>query len=226
MTRPLTVLRPQPGNAATVGRIAAAGLTATALPLFAARPVAWTVPDPAAYDALVLTSANAARLAGPGLAALARLPVLAVGAATAAAARTQGLQVALVGTAGADALIAGAAAKGFARVLHLAGRDRMPAAPGGGIVHDAITVYASDALAVPEAAVRTIADSVALVHSARAGGRLAELVDAAGLTRDRLAIAAIGDAVAAAAGPGWRAVAVAARPDDAALIAAARALAD
>ena len=66
MTRPIAVLRPEPGNAATADRIAALGLAAIRLPLFEVRALDWAPPDPAGFDALLLTSANAPRLAGPG----------------------------------------------------------------------------------------------------------------------------------------------------------------
>ncbi len=81
--KPLAVLRPEPGNAATAARIAAAGARTIRLPLFAVGPLAWTPPDPAVHDALLLTSANAVRQAGPGLAGYRTLPVHAVGAAPA-----------------------------------------------------------------------------------------------------------------------------------------------
>ena len=60
-------------------------------------------------------------------------------------------------------------------------------------------------------------DGVALVHSPRAGQRLAELVD----DRATLAIAAISQAAADGAGAGWRRIDVAERPSDDALLAIA-----
>src|SRR3546814_9776925 len=51
------------------------------------------------FDALLLTSAFAAREAGPEIARLATLPVYAVGDATARAAEAAGLTVAMTGTA-------------------------------------------------------------------------------------------------------------------------------
>lgn len=208
MSRPLAVLRPEPGNAATAAAIAALGHRVLRLPLFAVTPVAWRVPDPARYDALLLTSANAVRHGGAGLAALAGLPVHAVGAATAEAARAAGFAVASVGDGGVDDVaIAG-------RVLHLAGREHR-ARPGV----ESLVVYASDPLAPDLAA---LDGAVALVHSRRAAARLAELTD----DRVRMSVAAIGDAAARMLGTGWHRVATAAAPTDAALIAAAVGLAD
>lgn len=214
--KPLAVLRPEPGNAATAARIAAAGGTAIRLPLFAVRPLAWNVPDPAEHDALFLTSANAVRHAGPGLAALVALPVHAVGQATADAAIAAGLRVARVGDDDAMALAAAVDAR---RALHLAGRDRATATLPG--VSRTIAVYASEPVTPDPAMLAALNGAVALVHSPRAGARLAELIaDRAGI-----AVAAISEAAATAAGPGWARVCVAARPGDAALVRAALALA-
>lgn len=85
-TMGLIVVRPEPGNARTVARLRAGGGDALAWLLFAAQPVAWGVPDPAAHDALLVTSATRCGC-GTGLARLMALPVIAVGAETAAVAR-------------------------------------------------------------------------------------------------------------------------------------------
>jgi uroporphyrinogen-III synthase len=208
VTRPLGVLRPEPGNTATATRIGALGYTALRLPLFAVEPTDWSAPDPAGYDALLLTSANAVRFGGKQLQLLRSLPVIAVGAATAAAARNAGFAVEMTGEADVSALdLPG-------RVLHLAGRDHHPV-PGG----DTRIVYAS-VTQMPD--LTPLVGGVALVHSPRAARRLAELVD----DRSTIAIAAISAAAATAAGAGWRAVTVADRPTDPATITAALTLAD
>lgn len=220
MSRAVVVLRPEPGAARTVARLEALGLTTLRLPLFAVTPVAWTPPDPAVYDCLLLTSANAARHAGPGLAALATLPVVAVGAETAAAARAAGLAVAVTGDRDAAAAIDLARAAGFVQLLHLAGRDR---AADFGL--DTITIYSSDPLGPPPRDIATLAGVVVLLHSSRAARRFAALAARARLDRADVRIAAISDAVAGAAGEGWRAIRVAPAPDDAALALVARDLA-
>jgi uroporphyrinogen-III synthase len=221
MTRPVAVLRPEPGNAATAARVEAAGLTAIRLPLFAVHALDWAVPDPAAFDALVLTSANAPRLAGPGLGAFASLPVFAVGPATADAAQAEGLTIAETGDGDGADLAATLAARGFTRALLLAGRDRHLQV--GGVIADAIAVYASDPLPIEAAAIESLAGAVVLLHSARAAQRFAEM---AGPVRGSIHVAAISLAVADAAGPGWARVAAAPAPDDAALVALAGRLAD
>lgn len=211
MTRRLLVLRPEPGNAATCARLTERGLAAVALPLFAVRGLAWEAPDPAAYDALLLTSANAVRHAGAALARLAALPVIAVGPATAAAARAAGLRVAAQGDGGVGDL----ATRG--RLLHLAGQAHVALQ---GV--DRIVVYASDRLPVAPAALAVADGAVALLHSPRAARAFADLLP---VPRSRVRIAALSEAVRAAAGAGWDAARVAAARTDAALVDLATALA-
>ena len=211
------MLRPEPGTARTATRLEQAGLTVLRQPLFQVAPLAWTPPDPRGFDALMLTSANAVRHAGPGLAALRHLPVLAVGATTAAAARAAGLDVILTGTADAAALLTAARRRGLTHPLHLAGRDRT----GSG---EAVIVYASNALPVPPGVIAGWQDTLALLHSPRAARRLADLVAPA--ARARIGIAALGPAVVAAAGPGWAVAAAATDPTDASLVALATSLID
>lgn len=220
MTRPALILRPEPGNAATAARVEAAGLDAIRLPLFAVVALPWSPPPFRDYDSLLLTSANAVRHAGDGLDALRTLPVVAVGAGTAAAARARGLDVVAVGTGDATQALALARAGDFRRVLRLAGRDRIPLA---GVTD--IPVYASDPIVPAPDRLAFAADGVALLHSARAAVHFAALVDRAGLPRAAIRLAALSHAVATAAGDGWAAIAVAADPTDAMLVAAARTLA-
>ena len=213
--RLVVVVRPEPGNARTVAAARALGFAAAAMPLFGVAPLPWTPPDPAGFDALVLTSANAVRHGGDGLDALRGLPVLAVGAATAAAARAAGFVVAATGSADAAALID--AASSYPRLLHLGGRDRavVPVTAG-------IAVYASDPLPVPGDAAALLHGATVLLHSARA----AQAVAALPIERDATAVAAISPAVLEAVGAGWQRGVVAARPSDAALLCVAASLAD
>lgn len=224
MSRAIAVLRPEPGNAATAAAIEALGLTAIRLPLFEVHAIDWVAPDASRFDALLLTSANAPRHAGPGLAGLRSLPVHAVGDATAAAARDAGLEVVAVGGRDGAALVAAAAASGVRRGLLLGGRDRALASDP--IIAEAIAIYASDPMAVPVEALDRLTGSVVMVHSPRAARRVADLIDRAGIDRRTVRLAAISAAAAQAAGDDWDRIAAAATPDDAALTALARALAD
>ena len=215
--RRLVVVRPEPGNTRTAIAARAQGWTVDPMPLFAVVPVAWQPPAPSDFDVLLLTSANAVRHAGAGLTALRVLPAVAVGEATAAAARAAGLAVALTGDADAVALVGAARARGIGRLLHLAGRDRVDQ-PGV----TAVTIYASEASPPPADAAARLDRGVVLLHSPRAGRAVAALAG----SRADIAIAALSPAVLEAAGPGWRATAVASQPTDAALLAAAATLAD
>jgi len=220
MSRRIAVLRPEPGNRITAAAVEGRGRTALRLPLFETRPLVWPVPDPASFDALILTSANAVRLAGDALGGLRSLPVYAVGEATASAARRAHFDVVAVGDAGAAALVEAAQEAGVRRALHLAGREHTLKA--GGIVGRVLPVYASEALPIAPADIAKLDGAVALIQSARAGSRLAEIVP----DRGALLLAALSEAAAAGAGTGWRAVAIAARPETEALIDTAVALSD
>jgi len=214
MTR-LLVLRPQPGAAATLDKARALGLKTFAVPLFAIEPIAWQAPDAQAFDALLLTSANAVRLAGEPLRALRRLKVYAVGEATAAVAREAGFDIEATGDAGVERLLG--SIKPDLRLLHLCGADRRePAHATQEITR--IIVYRATAIQAPDLA--GIEGSIALIHSPRAAKRFAELVD----RRTSIAIAAISETAAEAVGNGWRTIATAAQPTDDALLALAASL--
>ncbi|MEO8142036.1 MAG: uroporphyrinogen-III synthase [Sphingomicrobium sp.] len=208
----IVILRPEPGASATLARAEAAGLEAVAIPLFEVAAIDWVAPDAAEYDALLLTSANAVRHGGIQLASLSGLPAYCVGAATAAAAQQAGLGIADTGTGNA-ADLAGRLPEEL-RFLHLTGRNhRAMAAVTEIAVYDSVAID-------PTPSLDALIGGVAMVHSPRAGARLAELVE----TRGNIAIAAISPAAAAACGTGWRAVQSVTTPTDAALLELAAAL--
>ena len=103
--RRLLVLRPEPGATATVQHARERGLDALAVPLFEIEPLEWDAPDPAAFDGILLTSANAVRSAGEKLKFFGGLPVYAVGDATGEAARQAGFSIAAVGDADVGRLL-------------------------------------------------------------------------------------------------------------------------
>jgi uroporphyrinogen-III synthase len=209
------VLRPEPGASATVERALGLGLEADAMPLFEVEPVAWRAPDPSRFDALLLTSGNAVRLGGDQLEWLRALPVHAVGQATADAARNAGFEVASTGEAGVDRLLD--TLNAGQRLLHLCGEHRrQPERPLQETTQ--IVVYRSSERA--DVDLRRADGAVVLIHSPRAGQRLAELVK----DRSTIAIAAISLAAAEAAGAGWQSVAIAERPTDEALLVTAASL--
>jgi len=209
--RRVLVLRPEPGASETLVRAGKLGLDAVSIPLFEVEPLAWEMPDPRMFDGLLLTSANAPRLAGERLNGLAHLPVYAVGDATAEAARNAGLDVVATGDSGVDGLL-DMIAPGV-RLLHLAGEDRKVPASAHDVTQ--IAVYRSKPVAEPDLGDNRA--SIALLHSPRAARRFAELVG----DRASIVIVAISPAAAEAAGGDWESIHVAERPADDALLALA-----
>jgi uroporphyrinogen-III synthase len=208
MSPDILILRPESGASATVAKAQALGFATAHAPLFEVMPLDWPPADPDAYDAVMMTSAHAARLAGPLLPAYLHLPLYAVGAATAQAARDAGFTTIHTGQGDVEALVADMADHGVSCALHLAGAEHR--APHNAwmkidrrIVYEAREIAPVSAL--PEA--RFI-----LVHSPRAGARLAELIPDA--EREERMLVAISAMAAEAAGTGWRAVLIAAHPRD------------
>lgn len=211
MTRVL-VLRPEPGASETVERARLLGLEAIAIPLFEIEPLPWETPDAAGFDGLLLTSANAVRGAGNQLQSLRGLRAYAVGEATAEAAREAGFDIAATGDSGVDRLLDSIDPN--LKLLHLSGQERRDPENARQTITPLI-VYR----AVPIEA--ELPDSgVALIHSPRAGRRLAELA----INRGNIAIASISAAAAEAVGDGWLEVEAAEQPNDNALLALAERL--
>ena len=217
--RCLVVLRPEPGATETVRKARQRGLDAVASPLFEVEPVTWDVPNLNAADALLLTSANAVRFGGANLEALKSLPVYAVGAATAKAAREAGFEIAITGDRGVDELLSGTSPG--EKLIHICGEHRRaPSDPLQAITP--ITVYRSRERPSPE--ISAVERAVVLVHSPRAAAVFRKMLAAANLSRASVAIAAISAAAAEAAGGDWESVDVAERPSDEALLALAERL--
>ena len=208
----LVILRPEPGASATFERAVEAGLDAVKLPLFAIEPVEWQAPDAGEFDGLLATSARIFEDGGEELGKLRGLPVHAVGPATAEAATMAGFTVASTGQSGARRLLS--SIDSDLRLLHLAGEDRMDSRLAWQKI-SAITVYRARPLELAEP--KLLEDAVVLVHSPRAGARLAEL----DFDKSRTAIAAISEAAASACGDGWDELASIVQPNDRALVALA-----
>ena len=218
---PVIAIRPEPGCSATVAAARAVGLAARGFPLFAVRAVAWEPPE-GPFDALLAGSANAFRHGGAGLSTWRDLPVLAVGAATAAAAREAGFAVARTGGGSLQDLLE-SLAPAPQRLLRLAGADRVELAPPPQIVLVERTVYASEPVPMPAALAGLLTEpAVVLLHSGIAAAHFAAECDRLAIDCSRLRLAALAPRVAEAAGEGWHQVASAAAPDDGALLALAR----
>lgn len=207
------ILRPQPGADASAARARALGLEPVAAPLFTVRPVAWDAPDPAGFDAVVMTSANAARHAGPQLAAFLHLPCYVVGETTGAAAARAGFTDIRVGEADSVALAELMQLEGVRSALHLTGAVH--------VWTDVMTaqriVYESEAAETlpAEAEGALAAGALVLLHSPRAASTFARLWRG---KREDISLAAISEAAARAAGSGWKSVAWPDRPRDQALL--------
>lgn len=226
----MLLTRPADAGAATAARLRAAGHDVLSSPLLEPVPCAWMAPEDR-FDALLLTSAQAARLAGEGLARFAHLPAYAVGASTAAAARDMGLADVRAPTeAGVATLYDAILANGHRRILHLAGRDLKAVDAPAGLTVERRIVYearlASDLSDEARAALQAGRIDWALLFSARTATHFAALCDAAAIARDRLSIAAISASAATAAGTGWADVRIAEKPDEAGVLAAAGLLCD
>lgn len=219
MDDPVLVFRPEPGNARTAAALRELGFMPILYPLYSAEAVPWTPPPAVEIDAILLTSANAARLGGPGLARFARLPVFAVGEATARAAGEAGFRTVHTGGGDAASTIPLIAAAGHGRVLHLGGEDMRDYDPHGLAITrlpDYRMAERGDAAGLARVLPRD-RGVFGLVHSPRAGERLAQLLSAG--DRHRMAIVAISEAASDACGAGWRARIFAGMPTDAAMLA-------
>lgn len=213
--RRLFVFRPEPAAQQTIAKAGALGVDAISIPLFELERLDWSPPAPDRFDAILLTSANAVRLAGEALDRYRRLPSYAVGEGTAAAAHEAGFDVAKVGSGGIDQLLAGIPPS--AKLLHLCGEDRREPSVEG---HSITTVPIYRAVEKAEATgLDGLGGQVAVLHSPRAASRLADLVDPG--ARATVRIAAISEATGEAAGEGWEEVCIATRPADAELLALA-----
>ena len=216
----LLALRPEPGLSATLEKARALGLAITGQALSEIRPIAWECPDRAAYDGLLIGSANAILHGGANLALLADKPVFAVGEATADAAREAGFAVEMVGSGGLQGVLDTIAPP--RRLLRIAGEEHVPLSPPAGVTFDTVIAYRNVMLPLDPAAEELAAgDTLVLLHSAATARHFASECNRLGLDRKAIALAALGPRIAAAAGDGWQAVHIAASPDEVALLALA-----
>jgi len=226
------ITRPQPGADRTAGRLVRQGHVPLVLPLTA---TAATDPGPApeagAYDAVAVTSQAALRhLPTAWRQAIDRLPLYAVGAATADAARPdwQGEVVSADGDATALTRLLRALIP-HARLLYACGRIRTPfleeKLAAAGMTVRAVEVYDTRRLAMsPDKAESIIGDpiDIVLVHSAQGAAALADFMSQAPLAPlfEQSRLLCISPRAARALGDGFDdRIAVAAHPDEAALLA-------
>ena len=219
------ITRAQPGAAATAARVAALGHEPLVAPLLRVRPIPGAALDLDGVGALAFTSANGVA-AFVDRSAARGLPVFAVGDATAAAARAAGF--AEVRSAEGDvAALARLILKlrPPAPILHVAPRERSGDLAGTltaqGVACRTAELYESAvADRLPAAAAEALeaaAIDAVLVHSPKAAAAVARLIDSA---EEGVAVFALSLACAEPLErAGFRAIAVAAAPTEAALLA-------
>lgn len=209
----ILALRPEPGLTATLGKAGAMGLAITGHALSEIRAVDWECPDPEEVDGLLIGSANAILHGGPHLGQLIGKPVYAVGEATAAAARAAGFTVPMVGSGGLQGVLDAIPAP--RHLLRIAGEEHVPLAPPPGVTFAEVIAYRSVPLPLdPLGPLLASGEALVLLHSAATARHFAGECDRLGLARAAIALAALGPRIAAAAGEGWRAVHIAAQPDE------------
>ena len=199
----------------TAARLRALGHDVAIAPLMATEAVAWQPPE-VAPEALLITSAAAARLAGDAAQAWRGLPCFCVGTSSAKAARAAGFADVRAGPGSVQPLVTEIAGAGITRLLHLAGEDRTAFTVPAGLRIMTRIVYRARLLPLVVAG----AVDVALLYSARTARHFAGECDRLGLARGSIGLVAMSAVVAEAAGPGWAHVATAQTPDEDALLAA------
>jgi uroporphyrinogen-III synthase len=227
------VTRPRAEAEALVPALAARGLVAVIEPLLEIELAAAPTLDLAGVQAVLCTSANGVRALARATADR-RLPLYAVGEATAARARAEGF-AAVTGAGGAvDDLVGLAAARlrpEGGRLLHVAGRvaagDLAGALRGRGFAVDRANLYEArpaSALSLPTLrALRQEEIGFALFFSARTAAVFVRLATEAGVFAccARIGAVVISPAVAAELTPlPWAEVRWAAHPDQPSLLAA------
>ncbi|WFU60133.1 uroporphyrinogen-III synthase [Bradyrhizobium pachyrhizi] len=126
----ILVTRPHPDNDATLATLRQRGFDALSAPVLRFEPVPFRGDDDADYDAVILTSANALRAVDLATSRLLRLPLFAVGAHTADAARAAGFDKLIVAKGDAVSLrnlvlarVKAGELDASATLLYLAGAD-------------------------------------------------------------------------------------------------------
>ena len=220
MSRAAFLLRPEPGWSASAAAARSIGLKVEGEPLAEVESVGWRVPEQR-FDGLLVGSANVFRHGGRLLEELHDLPVHCVGETTADAARENGFTVETVGHGGLANVLNSLASRAL-KLLRPCGEARIALETPPGIeVTDAI-VYRLRHLPIPPALAENLGrGGVVLLHSAELARHFGEECERLDLSRARLDAVLIGPRLLPAAGTGWRAIHIADRPDDAALLALA-----
>lgn len=232
----ILVTRPHPDNDTTLATLRDRGFEALSAPLLRFEPLPFHDDADADYDGVILTSANALRAVDPAASRLLPLPLFAVGAHTAEAARAAGFARVIVAKGDAvslrDLVLARVKAgelTASATLLYLAGADLSRDLAGELGAHGLDVVTHTTYRMVPVAALPRDAIaafmanriSAVLHYSRRSAQAFLETIRADGIEISALAVpqCCISAAVAAVLhDAGATKVVVAARPDEAALL--------
>lgn len=222
MSMPLVAIRPEPGLSATLERARAMGLDVMGYPLSQAVPCEWSLPDVAGIDGLLVGSANAFHHGGSQLQSLRHLPVLAVGGATARAARDAGFTVEFQGQGGLQQVLDGLDAQPR-HLLRLSGEAHIALDRPDHIQLTEIVMYRVQYLGINTELEKFLRqEACVMLHSAGMAEHLGDEFQRLGIPRGNTRLVALGPRIAAAAGTGWGKVESAINPDDRHLLALAR----
>jgi uroporphyrinogen-III synthase len=220
----LLIIRPQPGADATAHRLRTAGHEPILLPLFSIEVLPMQRLSTDGYDAILLTSGNAARAAVEFLTHNPATPIYAVGSATASALHALSVPITKTGSEGVEALVRIAVADGHQRLLWLAGEDHSPIPHIDAVRIDIDIVYRSATVGTPDNFVRHVTESdLVILHSSRAARHFSDLCGTMNIPRANVTLATFSSAIAEAAGENWAAMIIADAPNDAALLKAIQA---
>ena len=233
-SRAVLLTRPAEDAAPLARRLEALGHRALREPLLTIRYLDSAAVDLSGVQALAFTSANGVRalIRARADAPTAGLPVFAVGAATAAAAREAGFASVTAGAGDVESLarvIVAQALTGAGAILHIAGRERagdlVAALQDAGFTARRLVLYGAEGVTALSdatmAALRAGQIDDVVIFSPRTARQFVTLMTQAGLqgAGAGLRLVALSARVAAAAkGLDFAAVSVAARPDQDALL--------
>lgn len=127
----LILLRPNTGALQSAAIARGYGFDPIIAPASEIHPLPWDMPPAHDFDAIMITSANALRMANKSqtkdaLRQYSHLPLFAVGQATAQLARDMGFTIAAIGKGGAKALWPLIREYGAKNIVRLVGRDYVP----------------------------------------------------------------------------------------------------
>lgn len=232
----LILLRPNAGADQSAAIARGHGFDPIIAPASEIHPLPWDMPPAHDFDAIMITSANALRMANKSqttdaLRQYSHLPLFAVGKATAQLARDMGFTIAAIGKGGAKALWPLINEYGAKNIVRLVGRDYVPL-DDKHVNFTTITVYEARALPMHPTLEKLLRQNVGphiiAFHSARAvqifDNYIKELAQQ-GFTFDKSAHFAaalaptIGDAINQSEGKQWQAVIISSSASDSVMIA-------